>query len=110
LKRRRRDMDKVLEAFPELVRLRVRVDLVQQDLSEAVHMLYCLLVWIATSPRSELKQRTLTLLKVKFLQMPQGFCLGRALIDLDEQFGNKLEGHGVNLKRWVYEPREHRNG
>jgi hypothetical protein len=35
----------------ELVSLRVRVEALEQDLSEAVHMLYCWLVWVATSPR-----------------------------------------------------------
>ena len=94
----------------ELVNLRVRVEVLEQDLSDAVHLIYCWLVWIATSPDSEFKQRTLGLVKAKFLQMPQGFVLGRALIDLDKQFGSPLESHGVNLERWVYQSRERSDG
>jgi hypothetical protein len=89
-----------------LINLRVRVELLEQDLSQALHLFYCLLVWIATSPGSEFKQQTLGLLAAKFLQMPQGSRFGRTLIDLDRQFGNKLESHGVSLERWVFEPRE----
>jgi hypothetical protein len=47
--------------------------------------------------------------KAKFLQMPQGFCLGRALIDLDKQCGSPLESHGVSLEHWVFESRERSN-
>jgi hypothetical protein len=97
-------------AESELITFRVRVELLEQDLSQAIHLLYCWLVWVATSPGSEFRQRTLGLLAAKFLQMPQGFRLGRALIDLDKQFGSTLESHGVSLERWVFEPRERRNG
>lgn len=90
--------------------LRGRIELLENDLSQAVHLLYNWLVWVATSPESELRQRTLAFQRAQFFQLPQGFNLGRALVDLDAQFGNKLESHGVNLKRWVYEPRERRNG
>jgi hypothetical protein len=93
----------------ELVRLRVRVEVLEQDLSEAIHMLHCWLLLVATSPSFEFKQRTMGLLKAKFLQMPQGFALGRALIDLDRQCGSPLESHGVSLERWVFEPRERSN-
>ena len=103
-------MDGEQAALSELVGLRVRVEVLEQDLSEAVHLIYCWLVWVATSPDSEFKQRTLGLLKAKFLQMPQGFVLGRALIDLDRQCGSPLESHGVSLERWVFEPRERSNG
>jgi hypothetical protein len=99
-------VDSEREALSELVGLRVRVEVLEQDLSEAVHLIYCWLVWVATSPDSEFKLRTLGLLKAKFLQMPQGFVLGRALIDLDRQCGSPLESNGVSLERWVYDPRE----
>ena len=99
-------MDGEQAALSELVGLRVRLEVLEQDLSEAVHFIYCWLVWVATSPESEFKLRTLGLLKAKFLQMPQGFCLGRALIDLDKQFGSPLESNGVSLEPWVYDPRE----
>jgi hypothetical protein len=98
------------EPLSELVGLRVRVEVLEQDLSEALHMLHCWLLLVATSPSSEFKQRTLGLLKAKFLQMPQGFVLGRALIDLDKQCGSPLESHGVNLERWVYQSRERLDG
>jgi|SRR5215469_4330905 len=98
------------EIVCELVGLRVRVEVLEQDLSEAVHLIYCWLVWVATSPESEFKLRTLGLLKAKFLQMPQGFCLGQALIDLDKQFGSLLETNGVSLERWVFQPRGRWNG
>ena len=99
-------MDSEREALSELVGLRVRVETLEQDLSEAVHLIYCWLIWVATSPESEFKLRTLGLLKAKFLQMPQGFVLGRALIDLDRQCGSPLESNGVSLERWVFQPRE----
>jgi hypothetical protein len=96
--------------YPDLIALRVRVDVLEQDLSDAVHLLYSSLVQVATSPVSEFRQRTLALLKAKFLQMPQGFPLGRTLIELDQQFGGQLEGHDVSLERWVFQPRERSNG
>jgi hypothetical protein len=98
------------KAVSELISLRVRVAVLEQDLSEATHLLYCWFVWIATSTESEFRRRALALLRMKFLQLPQGSSLGKALVDLDAQFGNKLESHGVNLKRWVYEPRGRWNG
>jgi hypothetical protein len=94
----------------ELVSLRVRVEVLERDLSDAVHLLYSSLVQIATSPVSEFRQRTLAVLKAKFLQMPQGFRLGRTLIDLDKQFGSPLQSHDVSLERWVFQPRERSNG
>ena len=95
-----------LDALSELIGLRARHELLEQDLSQAVHLLYCWLVWVAKSPASEFRQRTLGMLQAKFLQMPQGCPLGRALIDLDQQFGGTLESYGVRLERWVFEPRE----
>jgi hypothetical protein len=90
----------------ELSVLRGRIELLEHDLSQAVHLLYNWLVWVAASPESELRGRTLAFQRTKFFQLPQGSCLGRELIKLDKQFGNKLESHGVNLERWVYESRE----
>ena len=103
-------MDDKQAALSELVSLRVRVEVLEQDLSEAVHLIYCWMMWIATSPDSEFKLRTLGLVKAKFLQMPQGFVLGRAMIDLDKQFGSPLESNGVSLERWVYQSRERSDG
>lgn len=103
-------MEREWEALSELISLRVRAEVLEQDRSEALHLFYCLFVWIATSYESDFKQRTVGLLRAKFLQFPQGFHLGQALIELDKQFGNELESHGVNLERWVYEPRRRPNG
>lgn len=102
-------MDSQREALSELIGLRVRVEVLEQDLSEAVHLIHCWLVWVATSPESEFKQRTLSLFEAKFFQMPQGFCLGRTLIELDKQFGSPLESNGVSLERWVFQSRERSN-
>jgi hypothetical protein len=52
-------VDSEREALSELVGLRVRVEVLEQDLSEAVHMLHGWLIWVTTSPESEFKQRTL---------------------------------------------------
>jgi hypothetical protein len=95
----------VPEVVSDFIALRARIEEVEQDRSDAVHLLYCFFVWIATSSDSDFKQRTLGLLRAKFLQFPQGFRLGQALINIDQEFGSKLESHGVNLKRWVNEPR-----
>ena len=99
-------MDAEDAGYSELISLRVRVEVLEHDLSEAVHLLHCWLVWVATSPGSEFKHQTLRSLKAKFLQMPQGFRLGRTLIELDKQFGSPLESHDVSLERWVFQPRE----
>ena len=93
----------------ELIGLRARVEILEQDLSEATHLLYCWLISAAESPACEFKDRMLGTIKAKFLQMPQGFALGRALIDLDGQFGGALQAYGVILERWVFEPRERPN-
>ena len=103
-------MDGEQATLSELVGLRVRVEVLEQDLSEAVHLIDRWLMWVAKSPESEFKLRTLGLLKAKFLQMPQGFVLGRALIDLDRQCGSPLESHGLSLERWVFQSRERSNG
>lgn len=93
----------------DVIALRVRVELLEQNLSQAIHLLYCWLVSVAESPASDFKDRMLGTIKAKFLQMPQGFALGRALIDLDVQFGRALEAHGMRLERCVFEPRERPN-
>ena len=93
----------------ELVGLRTRVEVLEQDLSQAMHLLYGALMWVAKSPASEFRDGLLKFFWAKFLQMPQGFPIGRALIDLDVQFGGALQSHGVSLERWVFEPRERPN-
>lgn len=103
-------MSREQEALSELIRLRVRVEYLEQDLSDALHILYCVIVQVAESADSEFKRGTLTTLKAKFHQMPQGFQVGQSLIELDKQFGCLLESNGVRLEQWVYEPREKGNG
>ena len=98
------------EMLCELITLRVRAEVLEQDLSEAIHLLYSSLLWIAQFPESEFRQRTLAFQRAKIFQLPQGSRLGQELINLDKQFGNRLETHGVNLERWVYEPRGRRHG
>lgn len=103
-------METKRDALSDLIALRVHIEDLEQCLSQAVHLLHSWLLWVAASPESEFRQKTLAFQRAKFLQLPQGSRLGRALVDLDKQFGNKLESHGVNLERWVYEPRERWNG
>jgi hypothetical protein len=90
--------------------LRARIELLEQDLSQALHLLYGLLVIVAACPESEFKRQTLRTVKAKFFQMPQGWPVGRGLIELDAQSGHILESKGVPLSRWVYEPRGRWNG
>lgn len=89
----------------ELIRLRVRAQDLAHDLSEATHLFYCVLFWVARQPESDFRLRTLALIKAKFHQMPQASRLGQTFIDIDRQFGNPLESNGVNIERWVFESR-----
>jgi hypothetical protein len=89
----------------DLVSARVRIFYLEQDLSDALYILYGLLVEIASQPQCELRDKALVSLRLKMLQMPQGFSVGERLIDLDRQFGNVLETKGVNLEKYVYEAR-----
>jgi hypothetical protein len=98
------------EVLRELIQLRVHEQHLAHNLTEAVHLFYCTLFWVATQPESDFKRSTLAFIRVKFHQMPQASGLGRMFIDLDKQFGNSLESNGVNIERWVFEPRGRWNG
>jgi hypothetical protein len=89
----------------DLVSARVRIAYLEQDLSDALYILYGLLVEIASHRECDLRDKALALVRLKILQMPQGFSVGKSLIDLDRQLGNVLESKGVNLEKYVYEAR-----
>ena len=98
-----------LDALGEFIQLRVREQILAQDLSEATHLFYCTLLWIATRPESDFRQNALSFMKAKVFQMPQASRLGQMFIDIDRQFGNPLESNGVNIERWVFDSRGGRN-
>jgi hypothetical protein len=91
-----------------IIRLRVRAEELEQDLSCALHLLYGLLALIPRSSPIDGSQIA-GIMRFKILQLPQGCRVGRRLIELDEQRGGLLEGKGIWLKRWVYESRERGN-
>lgn len=83
------------DALSELIGLRVRHELLEQDLSEAIHLLYDWVIWVAKSPTSDFRQQALAMLRAKFLQMPQGWVLGQRLIEMDEQTGRPDVAKGL---------------
>jgi hypothetical protein len=98
-------VDSGLGPILELIQLRLREQRLVHDLSEAVHLFYCVLFWIAKQPESDFRQSALVLISAKFHQMPHASRLGQMFVDLDKQFGNPLESNGVNLEHWVFGPR-----
>jgi hypothetical protein len=98
------------DLLTELTRLRIREQCLAQDLSEAVHLFYSVLLWISRQPESERRRCTLAFIRAKFHQMPQASRLGQMFVEIDTQFGRPLESNGVNLERWVFEPRGGWNG
>ena len=98
-----------LDVLGEFIQLRVREQNLAQDVSEATHLFYCVLLWIATCPESDFKRRALAFMKAKVFQMPQASRLGQMFVDIDRQFGNPLESRGVNIERWVFDSRGGRN-
>jgi hypothetical protein len=89
----------------ELIALRGRAECLEQDLSDALHLLHSMLVCLSAAADSDLGQRAIAMFRAKIFQMPQGFRVGQRLIELDEQFGGLLESKGMRLERWVYESR-----
>jgi hypothetical protein len=96
------------DGLTELISIRVREEHLTHNLSEAVYLLHCVLLWIAIQPESEARSCALALIRAKFHQMPQGSALGQMITNVDKQFGNPLESNGVNIERWVFEPRGRR--
>jgi hypothetical protein len=97
------------EPLFELIGLHARAESLEQDLSDALHLLYSMLVWLSAAADSDF-QRAIAMFRAKIFQMPQGFRVGQQLIELDRQFDCLLESKGVRLQRWVYEPRKGPNG
>jgi hypothetical protein len=98
------------QLLSELIQARIRLDQLEQELSDAVNLLYGILVLSLKEAPTEVRSKVTRSVRFKLFQFPQGFRVGRRLIELDEQFGGLLESKGVWLKCWVYEPRERRNG
>lgn len=98
------------DAVSDVIGLRTRVEILEQDLSQSTHLLYWWLVSVAACPKSQFREQALAALRAKFLQMSQGCPLGKRLIELDEQNGGLLESKGILLSHWVYEPRGRWNG
>jgi len=94
----------------DLIRARVKVKCLEQDLSDALHLMYALTLWTASYACPACRRNAIAMLRAKFHQMPQGFRVGQRLIELDEQFGRRLETAGAHLERWVYEPWGRWNG
>jgi hypothetical protein len=98
-----------LRGLLEHIELRVREQCLANDLSEAVHLFYATLLWIARQPESDFRRSALAFMEAKVFQMPQASRLGQMFIDIDRQFGNPLESSGVNIERWIFDSREGRN-
>lgn len=94
----------------DLMAARARIELLEERLSEMLHLFYVSLTWILAIIPPEAESRVVRVIRLKILQMPQGCPLGQRLIELDEQSGGLLESKGILLSRWVYEPRGRCNG
>jgi hypothetical protein len=93
----------------DLINARVKIEFLEQDLSNALQLFYGCLCWILTVAPAEFEPKIKSVIRAKILQLPQGCPLGQSLIELDRLFGGLLETTGVLLSRWVYEPREKGN-
>jgi hypothetical protein len=94
----------------ELCSAKIEIEHLERDLSIALHLLFAVLLWLLEIASPELSQSLRHFVHAKIIQLPQGCRLGRRLIELDDQFGGRLESHGIWLKHWIYEPRETSNG
>ena len=96
----------VSEFMAELIDSRVKIERLEQQLSDAIHLFYASLSWILTIVPPESEPKIARVVRFKILQMAQGCPLGQRLIELDEQNGGLLESKGILLSHWVWEPRE----
>lgn len=96
----------VSEFMAELIDSRVKIERLEQQLSDAIHLFYVSLSWILAIAPAESELKIARVIRCKILQMPQGCPLGQRLIELDEQNGGLLESRGILLSHWVWEPRE----
>jgi hypothetical protein len=94
----------------DLCATRVRAESLEQELSELAQLFYSFLVLLLSVGGAKLENQIRCTLSSKIFQLTQGCSIGRRLIALDQQFGGVLEEMGMPLERWVYEPREKRNG
>src|ERR1700749_5035861 len=97
------------QILSDLIQARISRDQLEQQLSDAINLLYGILAMTLKDAPTEVRSRVTTSVRYKLFQLPQGCRVGRHLIEIDEQFGGLLETNGIRLKFWVYEPREHRN-
>jgi hypothetical protein len=97
------------QLLSDLIRTRVSADQLEQDLSDALNLLYGILAVTLKDAPTEVRSRVTKSVRFKLFQLPQGCRIGRRLVELDEQFGGLLETNGIWLKCWVYEPRDSRN-
>jgi len=103
-------MENNSDVLHELVQVRIRELHLTNDLADVTHLFYSTLLCISAQADSDFRRQTLGLIRSKFFQMPQGSRLGQMFIEIDTQFGRPLESNGVNLQRWVFEPRGRWNG
>jgi hypothetical protein len=94
----------------DLIRARLRLDQLEQDLSDALNLLYGILALSLDDAPTEVRSKVTRSVRFKLFQLPQGCRIGRRLIELDQQSGCLLESKGIWLECWVYEPREKANG
>jgi hypothetical protein len=104
----RRDQAMTVDShlLSDLIQARIRGDQLEQDLSDAINLLYGILVLTLKDAPTEVKSRVTRSVRFKLFQLPHACRIGRRLIELDEQFGGQLETSGIWLKCWVNEPRE----
>jgi len=97
---------KTSDELSDLIGARARIEYLEQELSQALHLFYSSITWILTVYPPDPEQRIAKIIRAKILHMPQGCPLGQLLIALDEQNGGLLESKGILLSRWVFEPRK----
>jgi hypothetical protein len=89
----------------DFIQIRIRADRLEEELLESVDLLYGILVLTLSSNLAEFNSTFTSSVRFKFLQFPQGFRVGRRLIELDDQAGGLLEVRGIPLRQLVYAPR-----
>jgi hypothetical protein len=91
----------------ELVCTRLRADQLDEHVADAIDLLHGILTTTLDGASAEIKSKLGAAVRLKLFQLPQGCAIGRRLAELDEKFGGPLEGQGILLSRWVYEPRDY---
>ena len=65
--------------FSDAIKNRVRIEYLEQDLSQILHLYYGSMTWILTVVPPELQTEIAKVIRAKVLQMPQGCPLGQLL-------------------------------